>query len=110
MHGVTGYPFYGSYIIKVLLLILFFISFKVAFNQYFLTYAGNLVTSKKIVGSGMKCDTSEPNYTKVGNTFLNSYTKSLNTFCKPLLILFAESSTPFRSLYVCLPRSRILNL
>ena len=54
MHGVTGSPFLGFSIIKVWLLIKFLISSKVAFSPAFLTSDGNLVTSKKILGSGLK--------------------------------------------------------
>ena len=71
MYDVTGYTFYRSYIRKVLLLIKFLDSFKVAFNQAFLTSAGNLVNSEKFLGSKMKCDTSEPEFTKLGNEFFN---------------------------------------
>ena len=45
----------------------FVIYFNVAFNQAFLKSAGNLVTSEKFLGSGIKCDTSGPDYPKVGN-------------------------------------------
>ena len=96
--------------IKVWLLIKFLISFKVDFNQAFFTSAGNLVTSEKFLGYGIKCDTSEPDSTKLYNAFFNSFTTALNNLCKPLLILFAESSDPFHSFCVCLIRSRILNL
>ena len=51
----------------VLLLIKFLIYFKVDFNQAFLESAGNMVTSEKFLGYGMKCDTYEPVYFKVGN-------------------------------------------
>ena len=71
MHGVTGSPLSGLPIIKVLLLNTILIYFKVAFNQVFLTSAGNLATSAKLLDSGMKCDTFEPDYTKVGNLFFN---------------------------------------
>ena len=67
MHGVTGSPFSGVPIIKVLLLNTILIYVKVAFNQAFLTSAGNLATSAKLLDSGMKCDTSDPDYPKVGN-------------------------------------------
>ena len=43
------------------------IDFKVAFNQAFLESAGNLVNYEKFMGPGMKCDTSDPYYPKVGN-------------------------------------------
>ena len=44
---------------------------KVAFDQAFLKYAGNLVTSAKFLNFGIKCDISEPDYPIVGNTFFN---------------------------------------
>ena len=74
MHGYTGFSFSGSIIRKVLLLIKMLIYFKFAFNQAFLTYADNLLTSTKLLGSGMKCDTSEPDYTKVRNELFSSFT------------------------------------
>ena len=40
--------------------LLIFIFFKVAFNQDFLISAGNMATSAKPLGSGMYCETSEP--------------------------------------------------
>ena len=86
------------------------ISFKVSFNQSFLIYSGNLVASEKFLGSGMKCDTSKPNYPKVVNVFFTYFTTSLKTLCKPLPILFAESYSHFRSLCFCIIRSRIFNL
>ena len=47
MHGFSWYPFYGSSIIKVCLLIKFLVLLKVSFKQAFLASAGNLVTSEK---------------------------------------------------------------
>ena len=96
IYGVTGCPFYGSYIIKVWLLITCFISYKIAFNQSFLTYAGNLVTSAKFMSSGMKCNISDPDYPKVGNAFFISFKTSLKALSKPLTALFAESSATFQ--------------
>ena len=55
---------------KVWLLIKFFISFIVAFNQIFLIYVGNLVTSKKYPGYGMEFYTPEPESTRECNEFL----------------------------------------
>ena len=98
MCGVTGSPLYGSSITKVLLLVKFLISFKVYFNQAFLKYADNLVTSENFLGSGMKCDTSDPDSPKVGNSFFNSFTTPLNTLCKTFLILFAENYYPLHSI------------
>ena len=97
MHGTTGYPLYGSSIRKVCLLIKVLISFKVAFNQSFLTSDGNLVTSSKLLGYEMKCDTSDPDSTKLGNALFSSFATSLNNLCKPFPILFSESSAPFHS-------------
>ena len=86
------------------------ISFKVSFNQDFLTYAGNLVTSENFLGYGMKCDIYEPDSTKLGNALFNSFETALNILCKPFPILFSGSSDTFFSFSVCLIRSRILNL
>ena len=55
----------------VCFLIKFLISFKVAFNQAFLTSDGNLVTYEKFLGSGVKCDTYDPDYPKVGNVLFS---------------------------------------
>ena len=92
MHGVTGSPLSVSYIRKVLLLNKFLISFKVSFNQYILTSAVNLVTSAKSLGYGMKCDNSDPYFTKAGNELCNYFTTDLNTLCNTLTTLFAEIS------------------
>ena len=67
MYGVTGSPFSGPSIRKVWFMITILISFKVASTKAFLTSAGNLVTSEKVLGSGMECDTSEPDSPKIGN-------------------------------------------
>ena len=76
----------------------------------FLTSSGNLVTSAKFLGSGMKYDNFEPGYPKVGNGFCNSFTIALKTLCKPLPILLANSYAPFHSLCDCLMWSCIFNL
>ena len=109
MHGVTGYPFYGSSTIKVWLFIRFLISFKDVFNQAFLEPDGNLVTSE-ILGYVMKFDTSDPDSTKVGNELFNSFTTAFNTLCGNFPILFAEISAPFHSLCASIIRSLIFNL
>ena len=57
---------------------MFLIYFKVSFIQVFLTSAGNMVTSVKFMGFGMKWDTSEPNYPKAGNELFNYFTTNLN--------------------------------
>ena len=94
MHGVSGYPFYAISILKVWLLIKFWINFKVAFNQVFFTSSGNMLTSAKFLGSEMKCDTSDPDSPKVGNELFNLFTTALNILSKTFPILFAESSSP----------------
>ena len=65
MHGVTGSPSFWSSIRKVLLLIIFFISLRVAFIQGFLIFSDNCFTSEKFLGSGMKWETSEPDSPKL---------------------------------------------
>ena len=85
------------------------ISFKVAFYQAFLVSASNLVAYKKFLGSGMKCDTSEPDYPKVGNSFFSPFTTSLKTLFKKIPIIFAEIYAPFHSFCDCLIYSRIFN-
>ena len=82
MHGVDDSPFPGSFIIKVLLLIRFLIYLKASFDQAFLAFAGNMVTSENFMGSGMKCDTSNPDYPKLCNELFNYFTASLKTLFK----------------------------
>ena len=98
MHGVTDSTFSGSSIIKVLLLVMFLISFKVSFNTEFSTSAGNLVTSTKFLGSGMKCDNSEHDSPKVGNELFNYSKATLKTLCKPLPMSFLR--VPFLSIHL----------
>ena len=97
MHGVTVYPFSESSIRNVVLLI-FLIYFKVAFNQAFLKYAGNLGTYAKLLGSGLKCDTSETDSPKVVNELFDSFATSLKDLYKSFPVLFSESSDTFHSL------------
>ena len=52
MHGVTGYPFLGSYITNFWFLIMFLISFMVAFIQVFLASVGNLKDSWVLLWNG----------------------------------------------------------
>ena len=75
-----------------------FISLKVDFDQYFLPLVGNLVTFDKFLGSGMKCDTSEPDSDKVYNELFSSFTTYLKTLCKPFPIIFANSYSNFHSI------------
>ena len=69
-----------------------------------------LVTSETFLVSGMKCDTSDPDYPKLVNTFFSSFATTLNNLCKTLPILFAQSYAPFHSSCVCIIWSPILNL
>ena len=84
--------------------------FKVASNQAILTYTGNLVTSAKFLGSGMKCDTSDTDYTKLRNGFFSLFITAVKFFLKifqySLLIVLILSIKCF----VCLIWSRIFNL
>ena len=107
IHGVIVYLFSGSSIRNVWLLIIFLISFKVAFNQLFLMSVGNMMTSLECLGSGMKCDTSEPDSPM--NYLI--HLQQLEIFlCEPFAILFTDSSSTFHSLCACLTRSRIFDL
>ena len=92
------------------MLIKFLISLKVSFNQAILTSASNLVASEKLLGSGMKCDTYYPNYTKLGDALFSSFTTALKTLSKTFPILLSESFACFRSFFVFLIWSCILNL
>ena len=60
-----------------------------------MTPAGNMVTSARLLGSGMKYETYETDSTKVGNEWCNLFTTALNNLCKPLPILLADSSDTF---------------
>ena len=97
MYGVTGSHFSGSSIRNFLLLINYLISFKVVLNQVFLTPAGNLVTYAEFLGSRIKRDTSDPDSPELVNALFSSFTTSLKKLCKPLPILFYESSATFHS-------------
>ena len=108
MHGVTGSPSFGSSIMNVWLLVIFFISFIFVFNQGFLIFSENFVTSAKFLGYGMKWETSEPDSPKLVNSCKISLTIVLNTLCKPFPILCVALNAPFHSDFFCLIRSRIL--
>ena len=101
MHEVTGSPSFGSSIMKVWLLMRFFISLIVDFNQGFLVFSDNFVTSEKFLGSGMKWDTSEPDYPKLVNSCEISFTIVLNTLCKHFPILCVALNAPFHSDLFC---------
>ena len=58
----------------------------------------------------MKCDTSEPDFTKVGNELFGSFEKHLNNLCKPLTILFVKISPHLHSFWVFLIRWPIFSL
>ena len=82
MHGVNGSPSFGYSIIKVWLLMRFFISLRVAYNQGFLIFSDNFVTSAKKLGSGMKWEASEPDSPELVNSCKISDTIVLNTLVK----------------------------
>ena len=91
-------------------MIKFLIYFKVAFNQYFLTSAGNQATSTKQLGSGIKYDNSKPDFPNKYNGLLNSFKTTLNNLCKPFLIFFDDISAPLHSLCAYRTQPGILNL
>ena len=64
----------------------------------------------RFLGSGIKCDTSEPHSHKVGNKLFNSFTTAFRNLCKHFPIHFFESSAPLHSLCICLIWSRIFNI
>ena len=76
----------------------------------FLTSTGNMVTSEKFLGYGIKRDTFDPDSSKVGNELFNWSTTALNSSCKPLPILFYESSAPLHLICAWLIQSIIFNL
>ena len=108
MHGVTGSTSFLSSIRKVWLFIRLFISSRVAFGQGFLMFYDNFDTSAKFLGSGMKWETSEPDYPKGVNSRKIYFTTLLNTLCKPFPMLHVSFNALFHSDCLCLIRSRIL--
>ena len=62
----------------------------------------NLVTSENFPGSGMKWETSEPDFPKGVNYGEISFTTVLNTLCKPLTMLHVAFNAPFHSDCLCL--------
>ena len=107
MHVVTGSLSFGSSIMKVWLLMRLFIYLRVAFNQGFLIFSDNFVTSANFLGSGMKWETSEPDSPKLVNYCEISDMTVLNTLCKPFPILCVALNAPFHLDLFCLIRSRI---
>ena len=68
----------------------------------------NLVTSERFLGSEMNPETSEPDSPRVGKSYKISFTKVLNTLCKPLTICFEDFNTSLHSDRPYLTRSRVL--
>ena len=87
-----------------------FIYFVVSFNQDLLISVGNLVTSTKFHGSGMKCGASEPDYPRGGNELFISFKLDFKNLCKTFPIFLVEIYTLFHSFCDFLIRSHILNL
>ena len=94
MHGVTVFYFFGFYIRKFWLLNIRLIYFKITFSLSFFTSSGNLVTSYKFLGSGMKWYTSDPNSPGELNELFIYFTKTLNTLCEHFPILFMIALLP----------------
>ena len=87
IHGFTGSPSLPLSL-EMSYCWFYFYFLMVAFRQAFLTSAGNLVTSAKLLGYGMKWDTSYRTYPKERNRIYHYFTMNLNTLCKTLPILF----------------------
>ena len=68
------------------------------------------MTYTKLLGYGLKCDTSETDTTKLGNDLFSSFKTTLNSLCKTLPIIFTNISATLYSLYVCLMRSHMINI
>ena len=68
------FPFMVHPLETLLLFIDCLIYFKVSFNQAFLKSAANLVNYRNILSSGIKCNTSDPDDSKVGNALFISFT------------------------------------
>ena len=92
---------------NVWLLMRFLISLGLAFNQGFLIFSANMVTSAKFLDSGMKWDTSEPVSPKLVNYCEISDTIVLKTLCKHFPILCVDLNAPFHRDLFCLIQSRI---
>ena len=65
------------------------------FKPILLTSTVNLVNFEKLLGSGIKWNTSDTDSSKAYNEFFNYFTTKLKTLCKTLPIIFDESSTLF---------------
>ena len=108
MHGVTVSPSFWSSTRKVWLLIIFFISLRVAFIQGFLMFFENFFNLEKFLGSGMKWEISETDYPKAVNSYEISFTTVLNILCKLFPMLCVSFNAPFHSDCIFLIWSRIL--
>ena len=62
------------------------------------------------IGSGMKWETSEPDYPKDVNSCEISFTTVLDTLCKPFPMLHISFNSPFHYDCLCLTRSHIYNV
>ena len=69
-----------------------------------------MVNSEKLLGSVIKCDTSEPDSHQVGNAFFDFFTTAFKNLCKPFPIIFSGISDPFHSIFECIVMSRVFNL
>ena len=96
--------------LEIWLLIIFLISFNNAFRQSFFDLCWKSGDFYKILGSGIKSDTSETDSPKYSNELFNYFITTLKILCKIFPILFAESYTPLHSLCAFLIWSRMFNI
>ena len=67
-------------------------------------FFNNFVTSEKFLGSGMKWETSEPDFPNGVISCKIFFKTVLNTLCEPYTMLCVALNTPFHSDCLCLIR------
>ena len=71
-------------------------------------YSGNLVTSEKFLGYGIKWENYEPVSPRGGKSCKISFTAVLNTLCEPLHMFRVAFNAPLHYDCLCLIQSHIL--
>ena len=77
---VSLYHLFLGHLLKISDFYYIFDVFQSCFWPILFTSTCNLVTYAELPGSGMKCDTYEPDSSKLCNEFFSSFKKALNTF------------------------------
>ena len=110
MHGVTGSHFSGLYMKIYHCWLNFWSLSKLLSTNHFWNLLLILWRFEIFLGYRIKSNTSDPDYTKVGNALFSSFTAALNNLCKPLPILCSESYDTLHWFGVYLVRSCVFNL